>query len=63
MLIVSTKYGFQLKVFTCQSILFYVIASSDLSERGNPRLRLLRSFHSLAMEKEEPNVIYDTNLF
>ena len=26
-----------------------VISSSDLSERGNPRLGLLRSFHSLAI--------------
>jgi len=63
MLIVSTKYGFQLKVFTYQSTLFHVIASSDLSERGNPRMRLLRSFHSLAITKEEPTVICNMNLF
>jgi len=31
-----------MQVFSCQSALFYVIASSDLSERGNPCLRLLR---------------------
>jgi len=60
MLIVSTKYGFQLKVFTCQSILFYVIASSDLSERGNPRLRLLQSFYSLAMTTHSMQLYSDS---
>jgi len=34
-----------------KTVISSVIASSDLSERGNPCLRLLQSFHSIAMTK------------